>query len=100
MNKKKTDTKRIKEMLNKVYIDRDKINQICNDRTDFGFDSIYFRYAQTRDTQALLQAIATHGDIKKEQHKAEMDKMHFWGALEQLTCAHEHLKEKTNDTNS
>lgn len=31
------------DKLNKVSIDRDQLNEICKDRLDFGFDSIYFR---------------------------------------------------------
>lgn len=96
---KKTDVKHIKKVLNKVYVNRDELNTVCQDRLDFGFDSIYFRYALVRDSQALLQAIVTRGDINEEQRKADIDKMHFWKALEQLTWAHKHLKEETNDIN-
>ena len=39
------DAKNIRDKLNIVNINRDDYNMIIKDRLDFGFDSIYFRYA-------------------------------------------------------
>ena len=92
MGEKMTEeTKKIKEALNKIYIDRDSYNKLCKDRCDFGFDSIYFRYAIIRDELAYYKATYERhiNSYETERKKAECDKMHFYNALEQLTLAHE-----------
>ncbi len=85
------ETKKIKQTLDRVYIDRDSLNKLYKDRWDFGFDSIYFRYAIVRDELAYYKAAyERHIDsYNTERKRAECDKMHFYRALEQLTLAHE-----------
>ena len=85
------ETKKIKEALNKMYVDKDAYYKLCKDRWDFGFDSIYFRYAIIRDELAYYKAAYERniGSYEKERQRAECDKMHFYKALEQLTLAHE-----------
>ena len=63
-------------------------NTLIKDRLDFGFDSIYFRYATIRDQLAYELARTSH-DIESEKRKAETDKHHFYMTLEQLVHAHE-----------
>ena len=84
-------TKKIKEALNKIYIDRDSYDKLCKDRWDFGFDSIYFRYAIVRDELAYYKAAYERhiNSYETERKRAECDKMHFYNTLEQLTLAHE-----------
>ena len=53
-------------MYNKTTIDKDTLNIIIKDRLDFGFDSIYFRYAATRDELATLKARYESHDWEKE----------------------------------
>ena len=60
------DKERIKEIYNKTTIDRDTLNIIIKDRLDFGFDSIYFRYATARDELATLKARYKSHDWEKE----------------------------------
>jgi len=82
------EAQKLVEKLNKVYVDRDELNQVCKDRLDFGFDSIYFRYATIRDELAYEKARYSH-DIEGEKRRANTDKMHFYQCLEQLLHAHE-----------
>ena len=35
----------LEKKLNVTMVDKDELRQVCKDRLDFGFDSIYFRYA-------------------------------------------------------
>ena len=81
------------KFVDSVYVDRETYNKLIQDRTDFGFDSIYFRYAIMRDELARLKAKCESHDWDKECARANADKMHFYNCLEQWTCAHEHLKE-------
>ena len=75
-------------MYNKTIIDRDALNIIIKDRLDFGFDSIYFRYAAARDELAALKARYESHDWEKEQRRANADKEHFWKTLEQYVGVH------------
>lgn len=70
------------------------INEIKKDRLDFGFDSIYFRYATIRDELAFLKSMIGRRDYEQERNRAETDKMHFYKTLEQLVHAHEETKGK------
>jgi hypothetical protein len=83
------DKERIREAFNQVTINRDMYNKIVQDRTDFAFDSIYFRYAIMRDELATLKARYESHDIDKEKTRADVDKMHFYNVLEQWTQAHQ-----------
>lgn len=77
------------EKLNKVYVDRDELNQICKDRLDFGFDSIYFRYAEVCDELAAYKSMYDHVPAVEARRRMDHKKMHFYNALEQLVHAHE-----------
>lgn len=77
------------EKLNKVYVDRDELNQICKDRLDFGFDSIYFRFAEVCDELAVYKARVEHTDPIEEKRRMNGRKQHFYMTLEQLVHAHE-----------
>ena len=84
-----TDTaQRIKETLDKVIVSREELNQIVKDRLDFGFDSIYFRYAELCDELAAYQAHYEHINPIQARKNLNFKKMHFYNALEQLTQAH------------
>lgn len=82
------DKERIKEMYNKTTIDRDTLNIIIKDRLDFGFDSIYFRYAEVCDELAMYKSIVEHTNPIQEKKNMFHQKMHFYEALEQLLQAH------------
>ena len=86
---KKTKAEEIKEKLDVVRIARDDYNTLVKDRLDFGFDSIYFRYAEVCDELAAYKALYDRSSNPVEQRK-QMDgrKMHFYNALEQLLQAH------------
>lgn len=81
--------KSIKERLDVVRIERDTLNELCKDRLDFGFDSIYFRYAEACDELAAYMSRADHIDPVEARRRMNGRKMHFYQALEQLVHAHE-----------
>lgn len=78
----------IREKLNKVMIDKNIYNKVIKDRWDFGFDSIYFRYAEVCDELAVYKAKVNHSDLIEERRSMDGKKMHFYEALEQLLMAH------------
>lgn len=86
--------KEIVEKLDKVVIDRKTCDILIKDRLDFGFDSIYFRYAEALDELALYKSIVEHTDPLIERKHMSGRKMHFYEALEQLLHAHDKQKEK------
>lgn len=88
--------KRIKDIVNRTYIDNDVLNQVIKDRLDFGFDSIYFRYAEVCDELAVYKAAMERTNPIEERKNMNCRKMHFYEALEQLVHAHE---EVDNDSN-
>lgn len=90
--------KNICDKLNIMTISRDDYRKIVKDRIDFGFDSIYFRYAELCDELALYKAIVTGTNPIQEYKHMNFKKQHFYEALEQLLMAHEKEGEK-NDTN-
>ena len=86
--------KKIKDMydkLNIVTINRDDYNTLYKDRMDFGFDSIYFRYAE-----AIIE-LSFFKDMEAKRMGRDFDRkfwvdgklMHFYNCLEQWTHAHE-----------
>lgn len=89
------NAKKIKEILDTSIVSNDTLNQLIKDRIDFGFDSIYFRYAEVCDELAMYKAIVEHTNPIQEKKNMFHQKMHFYEALEQLLQAHE---EKENDT--
>lgn len=72
------------------------IKTIAKDRIDFGFDSIYFRYAELCDELALYKSIVEHTDPITERKHMGARKMHFYNTLEQLVHAHEEDKNGTH----
>ena len=85
------EAKRIKEKLERkeVLVDRKELDKIVKDRLDFGFDSIYFRYAEVCDELAVYKARANGSCTITERAHMNGRKMHFYQALEQLLHAHE-----------
>lgn len=79
----------IKKTLNRVYVDREQLDELYKDRLDFGFDSIYFRYAEVCDELAAYKARANDSCPITERANMNGRKMHFYQALEQLLHAHE-----------
>ena len=84
------EAKRIKEILERaeVVVDRKELDKIVKDRLDFGFDSIYFRYAEVCDELAIYKARANGSCPVTERAHMNGRKMHFYQALEQLLQAH------------
>ena len=72
--------------------DLEIFNRIAKDRLDFGFDSIYFRYAEVVEELSWLKLKEEHrsGDCNFDRKRwADGKKMHFYRCLEQLLRAHE-----------
>ena len=84
------EAKRIKEILERaeVVVDRNELDKIVKDRLDFGFDSIYFRYAEVCDELAAYQSVVDHVPAHEARKRMNGRKMHFYQALEQLVHAH------------
>lgn len=85
--------KKMKEKLDVVTVSRDDFDALCKDRLDFGFDSIYFRYAEVCDELAAYMSRADHIDPVEARHRMNGRKMHFYQALEQLVQAHSEREE-------
>lgn len=83
------EAQKLVEKLNKVYVDRDELNRVCKDRLDFGFDSIYFRFAEVCDELAIYKARVEHSDPIEEKRRMNSRKQHFYMTLEQLVHAHD-----------
>ena len=84
------EAKRIKEKLERkeLVVDRKELDKVVKDRLDFGFDSIYFRYAEVCDELAAYQAVVDHVPAHEARKRMNGRKMHFYQALEQLVQAH------------
>ena len=82
------NAKKIKEILDTSIISNDTLNQLIKDRLDFGFDSIYFRYAEVCDELAMYKAMAERTSPIQEKKNMSNRKMHFYEVLEQLLQAH------------
>ena len=87
-------SKRIREKLDVVSLTKEDFNQLAKDRLDFGFDSIYFRYAELCDELAMYKAKVNRTDPEREYRDMSGRKMHFYEALEQLIHAHEEERTK------
>ena len=85
-----SEAKRIKEILERaeVVVDRKELDKVIKDRLDFGFDSIYFRYAEVCDELAAYQSVVDHVPAHEARKRRNGRKMHFYQALEQLVHAH------------
>ena len=81
--------KKMKEKLDVVTVSRDDFDALCKDRLDFGFDSIYFRYAEALDELAAYKAIVERTDSVQARKQLSYRKQHFYMALEQLLHAHD-----------
>lgn len=86
--------KKIKEKLDVVTVSRDDFDTLCKDRLDFGFDSIYFRYAEALDELAAYKAIVERTDPVQTRKQLSHRKQHFYMALEQLLHAHDQEEDK------
>ena len=84
--------KKFKDMydrLNIITISKKDYNKIIKDRLDFGFDSIYFRYAEICDELAAYKSRVHGTQADVEQRAMWARKQHFYDALEQLLMAHQ-----------
>lgn len=88
--------KSLKEKLDIVRLPKEAFDELAKDRLDFGFDSIYFRYAEVCDELAAYMSRADHIDPVEARRRISGRKMHFYQALEQLVRAHP--KEDENGT--
>ena len=41
--------KQIKDVMNKVYVDKEELNEVCEQWLAYGFDSLVMRYEKARD---------------------------------------------------
>jgi hypothetical protein len=71
-----------------VLLTEEEYNELIKDRNDFGFDSIYFRYAMAIDEIVRLRKIVERPDSEKLKHYADTQKEHFYHTLEQWTQTH------------
>lgn len=89
---------------NLTVIGKKELEEIVKDRLDFGFDSIYFRYATVVDELAVYKAqerakrehISFVEAYERESKWYGGHKMHFYHALEQFVHAHPQEDEKCN----
>ena len=81
--------KSLKEKLDIVRLPKEAFDELAKDRLDFGFDSIYFRYAEACDELAAYMSRADHIDPVEARKRMNGRKMHFYQALEQLVHAHD-----------
>lgn len=88
--------KSLKEKLDIVRLPREDFDELAKDRLDFGFDSIYFRYAEVCDELAAYMSRADHIDPVDAHRRMNGRKQHFYMTLEQLV--HAHPKEDENGT--
>ena len=90
------EAKKIKNILNVSTISNGTLNRLIKDRLDFGFDSIYFRYAEVCDELAAYKAAYERTNPIEERESMNCRKMHFYAALEQLVHAHEENNDGTH----
>lgn len=82
------EAKRIKEKLDVAHVSKTELDTLLKDGLDFGFDSIYFRYAEVCDELAMYKAKYNNTNPIEERKQMNNRKMHFYEALEQLLQAH------------
>ena len=83
------DTMRqLKTASNVVAVEKNELEILLKDRLDFGFDSLYFRYAELCDELAAYKARVNGSCPITERAHMNSRKMHFYQALEQLVQAH------------
>ena len=78
-----------------VDIRRKDLDEVLKDRLDFGFDSIYFRYAEAIIELSFFKDMEARRMGRDFDRKFWVDNklMHFYNCLEQLTHAHENKEE-------
>lgn len=75
------------EEVNKVIVNKDELNKVLTERKDFGFDSLYFRYASAIDE---IVSLKNKPNANRDwTHWGEGRKKRFWEILEQLLEVHE-----------
>lgn len=79
-----------------LQITEKELDRLEKDRLHFGFDSIYFRYAEAVDELAMWKAKTNHTSLEDELKQAKIKKMHFYSTLEQLLRIHEVSTDGTN----
>ena len=75
------------------------IDKVLKDRLDFGFDSIYFRYAEAIIELSFYkerEAIKAGKTYFDRENWVRTKCQHFWDCLEQLTNAHSTPEETTD----
>lgn len=77
-----------------LNLELEELNKLRKDRLDFGFDSIYFRYAEVCDELAAYKSRVNGTSPVDERAHMNGRKMHFYQALEQLLQAHQKEKEE------
>jgi hypothetical protein len=88
------EAKKIKEKLEVAHVSKTELDTLLKDRLDFGFDSIYFRYAEMCDELAMYKAKYNNTNPIEERKQMNNRKMHFYNILEQLLQAHVQEEEK------
>jgi hypothetical protein len=81
----------IKDILDRVSINREELDRVLKDRLDFGFDSIYFRYSEAIEELSWFKEQEAHRKGRDFNRKSwsESKRQHFYMCLEQLLHAHE-----------
>ena len=72
----------------------DTFERVAKDRLDFGFDSIYFRYAELCDELAMYKVMYEHELPCNAKKAMNGRKMHFYNTLEQLLQCHKTEEDK------
>ena len=85
------DLKEMYKQATEYEVLKKDFEKILQERLDFGFDSIYFRYAIAIDELALYKEKESFKEGKDFNKKlwADCQKQHFYNTLEQLTRAHQ-----------
>ena len=61
-------TKKIKETLDTVYVNRDELNKLCLDKQGYAFDSLVYRFKD-------YQARAFQAEVMQMKHDRNMPEM-------------------------
>lgn len=77
-----------------VVVEKKDVQTLLQDRLDFGFDSLYFRYAELCDELAAYMSRLNGTDPVKEMRAMAGRKQHFYKTLEQLVHAHDQEEKK------
>ena len=85
--------KQIKDVMNKVYVDIEELNEVCEQRLAYGFDSLVMRYEKARDAQARLEYEKSRkdGTMRDENYfveQATRDKIRFIQVLNEIIGEH------------